>query len=74
LHHATDVDSQFMISQALVLMNRKEDALTTLLKCIDQGQSLVDVDLALDLAGLRKDPRYIAHIAQLRRSKNGTSS
>ena len=74
LHHATDVDSQFMISQALVLMNRKDEALTILLNCIDKGLSLVDVDLALDLASLRKDPRYIAHIAQLRRSKNGTSS
>lgn len=74
LHNATDVDSQFRISMALAAMHRKEEALPILLQCIDRGLSTADVELAPDLESLRRDPRYIAHIAQLRRSRNGTVS
>jgi tetratricopeptide (TPR) repeat protein len=64
-NHGTDVDSEFMIVQALVLLGRKEEALQLLLKCLDRGLAPVEVDFAPDLAGLEKDPRYIARVAAL---------
>ncbi len=73
LHQTTDVDSQFMIAQALVLMNRREEALNLLLKCMDEGLSPVDVDNALDLASLQKDPRYAEHVAKARKKKESAS-
>jgi eukaryotic-like serine/threonine-protein kinase len=72
-HSDLDVDSQLYIAQALVLMNRREEALSLLLKCMEEGLSPVDVDNALDLASLQKDPRYLEQVARLRKKK-GTAS
>lgn len=69
-----DVDSRFMFVQALTLLGRKEEALQLLLTCIDNGLAPLNVDLALDLAGIRKDPRYLSHIAKLRSPKTPQSS
>jgi serine/threonine protein kinase/tetratricopeptide (TPR) repeat protein len=64
-NRGTDVGSELMIVQALVLIGRKEEALELLLKCVDRGLSPVEVDFAPDLAVLEKDPRYIARVAAL---------
>jgi serine/threonine protein kinase/Tfp pilus assembly protein PilF len=64
-HGAKDVQSQFMITQALAVLGKKEDALKLLLACMDKGLSPVQVDLALDLKEIRKDPRYVSRVAKL---------
>lgn len=69
-----DVDSRFMFVQTLALLGRREEALQLLLTCIDSGLAPINVDLALDLASLRKDPRYLSHIAKLRSPKTSQSS
>jgi hypothetical protein len=43
-------------------MGKREDALKLLLWCMDHGLSPEDVDLAIDLKELQKDPRYQAHL------------
>ena len=53
---AKDVQSQFMIAQALAVLGKKEDALKLLLACMDKGLSAVQVDLAVDLKEIRRDP------------------
>jgi serine/threonine protein kinase/Tfp pilus assembly protein PilF len=63
-HGATDVASQLMISQALAVLGRKEEALNLLLSCIDRGLSTEEVDLALDLKEIQKDPRYLSHLSK----------
>jgi serine/threonine protein kinase/tetratricopeptide (TPR) repeat protein len=67
---ASDVESQFMIVQALALLGRKEEAMQLLLKCMDRGLAPIEVDAALDLGGLRKDPRYISRVPKPR-TKDG---
>jgi tetratricopeptide (TPR) repeat protein len=62
---AKDVQSQFMITQALAVLGKKEDALKLLLACMDKGLSPVQVDLALDLKDIRRDPRYVSRVAKL---------
>ena len=54
---AKDVQSQFMIAQALAVLGKKEDALKLLLACMDKGLSPVQVDLAVDLKGDKKRPQ-----------------
>jgi serine/threonine protein kinase/Tfp pilus assembly protein PilF len=66
---AKDVESQFIVAQALALLGKKDDALNLLLLCMDKGLSPVEVDLALDLKDLRKDPRYLSRIAKLQSQK-----
>jgi tetratricopeptide (TPR) repeat protein len=61
---ANDVESQFMKAQALALLGRKEDATKLLLACMDRGLSTVEVDFALDLKDIRKDPRYLSRVAK----------
>jgi hypothetical protein len=61
---ASDVKSKFMKVQALALLGRKQEALTLLLECLKQGLSPVEVDLALDLKDLRKDPKYLSAVAK----------
>jgi tetratricopeptide (TPR) repeat protein len=61
---ATDVESQFMKVQALALLGKKEDATKLLLACMDRGLSTVEVDFALDLKDIRKDPRYLSRLAK----------
>lgn len=71
---AKDVESQFSIVQALVLLGRKEDALKLLLWCMDNGLSPVEVDLALDLKDLRKDPRYLSRVTKPRNQSTVTGA
>jgi serine/threonine protein kinase/Tfp pilus assembly protein PilF len=59
---AKDVESRFLITQALALMGRKEDALKLLLWCIDNGLSRQEVDLAIDLKEFLHDPNYLSHL------------
>jgi serine/threonine protein kinase/tetratricopeptide (TPR) repeat protein len=59
----TDVESQFMKVQALAVLGAAHDALSLLINCIDRGLSPVEVQMALDLKDLQKDPRYVARIA-----------
>lgn len=61
---AKDVQSQFMIAQALAVLGKKEDALKLLLACMDKGLSPVQVDLAVDLKEIRRDPRYVSRVAK----------
>ena len=61
---ASDVKSQFMKVQALALIGKKQEALTLLLECVKKGLSPVEVDLAIDLKDLRKDPRYLSLVAK----------
>jgi serine/threonine protein kinase/tetratricopeptide (TPR) repeat protein len=67
---ASDVESQFMIVQALALLGKKEEALQLLLKCMDRGLVPLEVDGALDLGDLRKDPRYLSRVQKLQ-TKDG---
>jgi tetratricopeptide (TPR) repeat protein len=66
---ADDVESQFMITQGLALLGKKEDALKLLLSCMDRQLSPVEVDLALDLRDIRKDPRYLSRVSKLKAQK-----
>jgi Tfp pilus assembly protein PilF len=61
---ANDVESQFMKAQALALLGKKEDATKLLLACMDRGLSTVEVDFALDLKDIRRDPRYLSRVAK----------
>jgi tetratricopeptide (TPR) repeat protein len=58
-----DQRAQFTKAQTLAVLGREEEALDLVLKCIDQGLSPVDVELALDLKEVRADPRYRRHMA-----------
>ena len=71
---ATDVESQFMIAQALAVLGKKEEALQLLLKCMDRGLLPSEVEGALDLGDLRKDPRYLSRVLKPQaNARNGTS-
>ena len=59
-----DVESQFMKAQTLALLGKKEEATKLLLACMDRGLSPVEVDLAVDLKDIRKDPRYLSRVAK----------
>lgn len=61
---ANDVQSQFMKVQTLAVLGKKEDATKLLLACMDRGLSPTDVNLALDLKDIRKDPRYLSRLAK----------
>jgi len=69
---AADVKSKFMKVQALSLLGKRQEALALLLECVKQGLSPVEVELALDLKDLRKDPKYLASIPK--GSSNGSSA
>src|SRR5262249_5828309 len=56
---ATSLQVQFKKAQVLALLGRSDEALTLILECMKKGLSKTDVELALDLGALRKDPRYI---------------
>jgi tetratricopeptide (TPR) repeat protein len=60
---ASDVQSQFKKAQVLALIGRKDEAVRLTLECLDHGLSKVYVDLALDLAVVRADPRYRSRVA-----------
>ena len=62
---ATDVESEFMKVQALAVLGSTQEALNLLLNCIDRGLSPVEVEMALDLKNIQKEPRYVAHVAAM---------
>lgn len=66
-----DVESEFLIVQALAVLGEREEAMQRLLKCMEMGLSPVEVDDAVDLAELEKDPRYVARQAALLKSTRG---
>ncbi len=59
---ATDVASRFVLTQALAVMGKKNEAVKLLIWCTDNGISRADVDLALDLREIQNDPRYRAYL------------
>lgn len=61
---AADVKSKFMKVQALVLLGKKAEALDLLLECMNKGLAPLEVEFALDLKDLRKDPRYLSLVAK----------
>lgn len=71
---ASDVESQLTKAQALMLLGKREDALAIVLNCLDKGLSPGEIDAALDLAELRKDPRYKSHLAALNSPSHKTTS
>jgi eukaryotic-like serine/threonine-protein kinase len=62
-HGAGDMQSQFKQAQVLALLGKKEEALRQVLDCMSKGLSPAEVDLALDLNEVRKDPRYKRQLA-----------
>ena len=74
INGASDVESQFMKVQTLFVLGRREEALTLLLTCMDKGLSPLEVELALDLKDLQKNPRYIAHISETYRPVRSAAS
>jgi serine/threonine protein kinase/predicted Zn-dependent protease len=71
---AKDVAPRFMIVQALTLLGRKKEALDLLIWCMEHGLSPAEVDLAIDLKELRKDPRYLASLSKRSQSTKASSS
>jgi len=61
---AIDVESQFMKVQTLAVLGKKEDATKLLLTCMDRGLSPAEVNLAVDLKDIRKDPRYLSQVTK----------
>jgi serine/threonine protein kinase/Tfp pilus assembly protein PilF len=61
---ATDMRSQFLKAQTLAILGQKEESFALLMKCLDQGLSILDVELALALTELRADPRYRRYLAE----------
>jgi tetratricopeptide (TPR) repeat protein len=53
-----DVGAQFMATQAMAALGKKEQAIDSLIECMRNGITRADVDLALDLRDLPKDPIY----------------
>ena len=71
---ATDVESQFMKVQTLAVLGKKEDATKLLLVCMNRGLSPAEVNLALDLKDIRKDPRYVSQVAKKQSSSGPATS
>jgi tetratricopeptide (TPR) repeat protein len=63
-----DLATQFMIVQALAVLGRKEESIALLLICMERGLSLNEIDLAIDLKQIQKDPRYAAEVVKLQSS------
>jgi tetratricopeptide (TPR) repeat protein len=61
---SSDLPSQFKRVQVLALLGRREDAFQLLLKCLENGLSPADIELALDLKDLRNDRRYRDFVAR----------
>ncbi len=64
---ASAVPAQLQKVETLVLLARDEEAMHLLLELLKKGLSLEDVELALDLAELRRDPRYVQAVAGLKK-------
>ena len=66
---AGDLQSQFKKAQVLALMGRKEESVQQVLKCMENGLSRTEVELAPDLKEVRSDPRYKRQAAQMEAKK-----
>jgi len=55
---ASDVASQFLKAQTLAATGRQDESLTLILRLLEGGLSPVEVELSLDLGGVRADTRY----------------
>ncbi|MEO8726978.1 MAG: protein kinase [Acidobacteriaceae bacterium] len=69
---ATDVESQFYKAQALALMGEQEAALQLVIALMNKGLSQSEVDLALDLDGVRNDPRYLQNLLKIKTHKKAS--
>jgi serine/threonine protein kinase/tetratricopeptide (TPR) repeat protein len=59
---ASSLQAQFTKAQALAVLGRKEEAMEILADCVGQGLSPAEINLALDLKGIREDPAWLARI------------
>lgn len=53
-----DVDSQMCKARVLEVLGRREEALAVLAECFRRGATPFQIELAPEMAGLRKDTRY----------------
>jgi tetratricopeptide (TPR) repeat protein/tRNA A-37 threonylcarbamoyl transferase component Bud32 len=58
-----DPHARFTKAQALAVLGRKDEALDLILRCLDEGVTPRQVDLALDLKEVRADPKYRQRVA-----------
>jgi hypothetical protein len=56
------------------VLGKKEDATKLLLVCMNRGLSPAEVNLALDLKDIRKDPRYVSQVAKKQSSSGPATS
>jgi serine/threonine protein kinase/tetratricopeptide (TPR) repeat protein len=56
--HADDMDSQLFKVRTLELVGRRDDALSTMARCLRRGPTLFQFESMLDLEGLRTSPGY----------------
>jgi serine/threonine protein kinase/Flp pilus assembly protein TadD len=73
-YDSMNVATRLMMIQAIALLGRKEEALRQVISALDDGLSPIQVDLALDLKDLRKDPRYQSHVAKLKQADSQPAS
>jgi len=59
----TNLQSQFKEAQVLALLGEKERAVDLLIECLKKGLSVKEIDLAIDLKEIRKNPRYLQAVA-----------
>jgi serine/threonine protein kinase/tetratricopeptide (TPR) repeat protein len=72
-NNATDLQSQFRRAQVLAVLGRQAEALAAVLECLDRGLSPADVDLALDLDEIRRNPSYISRVKRMVERATGNS-
>jgi tetratricopeptide (TPR) repeat protein len=64
-HGAKDVQALFTKARAEALLGRTEEAKALVLRCLDQGWSPANVDLATELSAVRATPEYKERIEKL---------
>jgi eukaryotic-like serine/threonine-protein kinase len=53
-----DLDSQMTKARTLEILDNRDEALATLAQCFKRGATPVQIELAPDMASLKRDPRY----------------
>ena len=61
-----DMQLQFKKAQVLAVLGNENEALAQVLDCMAKGLSQAEVDLAIDLKDVRRDPRFKRQIAQMK--------
>lgn len=56
--HADDMDSQLIKVRTFALLGRTEDALATIERCLNRGDTRFQLESMPDLGPIRKNPRY----------------